>query len=222
MELERDTANAFINYLISHGYPKESITLEWGNKYRRVDIAILDLATNIPVAIYEIKGNKNRTSFEMGINQLKRFADDLEYPVKMGLVFRKETTPYFEYFDITDLNEMNKTDYVKEINTNQRITEPLNYNYLATTKLKEIDRQKKIKEKTIDIFKVLCHILIPIIIAIFFLLDSLEIYPITTERIIVLGILIGILLAPYYTKIQFGNFITLIKNEEKKKENDER
>jgi len=52
MELHRATANAFVDYLISHGYPPESLAFEWGDKDHAVDISVLDLDTNTPVAIY--------------------------------------------------------------------------------------------------------------------------------------------------------------------------
>ena len=61
MELYRNTADLFINYLKRHGYPEECIALEYGNKQYAIDIAILARDMITPIAIYEIKG-KNRAN----------------------------------------------------------------------------------------------------------------------------------------------------------------
>ena len=118
MQLEKNTANKFIEYLLKHGYPRENIVLEWGNNTHRIDIAILDETKSHPVAIYEIKSKKDLNTIRMGAKQLERYQRFIGYPVKAGLVFSLDSEPYFEYIDVSD-----KVDYIKE---NDYLNELLN------------------------------------------------------------------------------------------------
>ena len=46
MELEKDTLRALIAYLTAHGYPPESLAIEYPIGKYRVDLAVIDLDLN--------------------------------------------------------------------------------------------------------------------------------------------------------------------------------
>ena len=91
MELHKNTANAFINYLKLHGYPVDRIVTEYKIGKYAVDIAVLDEDINLPVAIYEVKGQKTENSINFVIKQLNRYIRELGYSVQAGAIFSKET-----------------------------------------------------------------------------------------------------------------------------------
>ena len=204
MELQRNTANAFINYLIKHGYPKESIVTEWGYENHRIDIAILDQRLETPVAIYEIKGNKNSNSFRQGLNQLNRFMKFLKYPVEVGLVFPKPTSPYFEFVNLSGkLDELE----IKDLNVEDLDLDvaPISYDNLKNSiepKLRNRIKQKK--EKKLDVFNYLCWIL-AIITSIFLGLESFNLITITHERMIIYGVIFFLIILPFYGEFKFGD-----------------
>ncbi|MCK5708754.1 MAG: hypothetical protein KAI43_13990 [Candidatus Aureabacteria bacterium] len=72
MELEKNTFEALVNYLKSHGYPESSLAIEYkaGKRYR-IDLAIIDPETNIPIQIFEIKSKDNRSIREFGKRQFR-------------------------------------------------------------------------------------------------------------------------------------------------------
>ncbi len=220
MELEKNTANAFINYLIQHGYPKESIAIEWGDKNYSVDIAILDLDTNIPISIYEIKGKKNKSSYEFGIKQLKRYTSNLGYAVKTGLIFGKDGSPYFEYYDVTNAVYSDAPIDWEELRQQERIVEPYKYeSLLAGSKSKIIDKKKKDQKKYVDKFKRECWFVITPIMLILLVLEYLGKYTFTTERLIVLGVLLVVIILPYFKAIKIGD-VSLDRDTKEEKKND--
>ena len=56
MEREESTLHRLIDYLLAHGYPEESLAIEFpiGRRFR-ADIAVVDPRTRLPVAIFELK-----------------------------------------------------------------------------------------------------------------------------------------------------------------------
>lgn len=211
MELHKNTTNAFINYLVRHGYPKDSIVTEWGDKNHAVDIAILDNSRTYPVAIYEIKEVKSVLSFRNGMSQLKRFQDYLGVPVKAGLVFAKEGLPYFEFMDV---NEYILTPIptlaskIMEDFHNFLATEPISYNNLASSvEPKYLKKEKDDRKETLDKFKIICWFFVCPIIFGLLMLEGFALYRFTTERLIAMGVFIIIVLLPFFSEIKFRDFI---------------
>ena len=59
----------------------------------------------------------------------------------------------------------------------------------------------KKRKKSIDFFKVICWIIIPMSIAILLVLDALQIYIFNAERLLVLGAGLIIILLPFFSEI---------------------
>ena len=102
MELHKNTEDTFINYLKRHGYPDESISLEWGTPQCAIDIAVLanDLVT--PIAVYEIKGRKTPDAIQKGIAQLKRAVLFFDITASCSLVFGTDSGIGFEVVEVTE------------------------------------------------------------------------------------------------------------------------
>jgi len=207
MELYENTANSFINYLRKHGYPDESISLEWGSKRCAVDIAILaeDLVT--PIAIYEIKGNKNPNSIRLGINQLKRIVQNYDLSVPCNLVFQSEKDVGFEVIDVSDAVLNNNEIELQRIMEYQKPTKPMTYeNAQVGAKSKSIMMALGRKQKKIDRLKLICWIIFPIIAVAWALLDAFDIYNITNPRLFVFAILVIAALLPFSSEISLKDF----------------
>jgi len=75
------------NYLISHGYPEKSIVTEYKVGMFRVDLAVIDLTTNLPAQIFEIKARDEADVIKKGRDFLKRIDQELkDYDVLYYLV----------------------------------------------------------------------------------------------------------------------------------------
>ena len=209
MELHKNTVNTFIQYLIQHGYPEDSIVTEWGDKNYRIDVAILDESKSFPVAIYEIKGEKDMNSIIRGLSQLKRYINYLDYSVEAGLVFSKKEAPYFEVYKANDYldtsDEIEILDEFKDKNDKAN-TEPKLYKNITRSAESQFEqRQKRVKKKYLDKFKITCCIIGVIILGVI-LLDALNKYNITTERLIIIGFLVIIGLLPFFSEIKYGDW----------------
>lgn len=207
MELYENTKNSFINYLKQHGYPDESISLEWGNKNCAVDIAILadDLVT--PIAIYEIKGMKNPHTIRSGINQLKRVVQLLDLSVPCYLVFQAKREIGFEVIDVSDVVFNDSEMDFEDIMESQKPTKPMTYkNAQVGAENKAIMKAARKRQKKIDRLKPLCWIVLPIIAFIVLLLDAFDKYLITYPRLCVYGVLVIIILLPFFSEISLKDF----------------
>lgn len=98
MELEKDTFEALVDYLKKHGYPASSIAIEYpvGNKHR-LDLAIIDPKSDLPIQIFEVKSKKDKRHIEFGKQQLKTYLSSLKQSdIPAYLVFPKDSHPFFE------------------------------------------------------------------------------------------------------------------------------
>lgn len=66
-------------YLISHGYPEKSIITEYKVGMFRVDLAVIDLTTNLPAQIFEIKARDELDVIKKGRDFLKCIDQELKY-----------------------------------------------------------------------------------------------------------------------------------------------
>jgi hypothetical protein len=110
MKLERDTAQALVQYLIAHGYPPESLLQEYAIGRYRADVVIVDSKSYEPIALFEIKQNRNSDTITMGKTQIKKFLSSLtNKSIPTYLVFSTVGTPPFEiervYLDVAEKSE---------------------------------------------------------------------------------------------------------------------
>lgn len=202
MELYRNITDSFINYLKRHGYPDKCISLEWGGRRCAIDIAILaeDLAT--PIAIYEIKEKKDPGTIKRGIDQLKRAVQILDISVPCNLVIGADNEVGFEVLDVSGVVLNNEEIDVLSMMKPQQPTKPISYkNMQVGIASKAISKAVRTKQKKIDSIKPICWIVFPIIGIALLLLDALDVYKITSLRLLVFGVLVIIVLIPFFSEI---------------------
>lgn len=135
MELYKNTANEFVNYLIRHGYPEDCIVFEWGTKKCAVDVVIVADDLKTPIAAFEIKGVKSNQTITNGISQMKRAAELLSLSVPMSLVFGTNQKPFFQIVDISDIVYREEEMTVEEIMSTEESSTPIAYKFINSSAL---------------------------------------------------------------------------------------
>lgn len=209
---ERELERLVIEELKRIGYPSETIVPEWKNKNNRIDIVVMDQDTQIPLMIIECKSVPNSHSMDAAANQLRRYMDALDYPVRAYAAFHG-TNGKVEFYDFT--KKINKYKVpISECGP----TDLPSYEEIRTgAESKYINAQKKQKRRYINGLKIFCWGFIPIFIVAFFILDAFSLYPLTTERLILLGILILSLLLPFFGEIKVGEVTLSNKKKDEEK-----
>jgi hypothetical protein len=213
MHIEMETAQNFINYLKSHGYPENTIAVEYliDKKYR-VDVAVLDLDKNIPIQLFEIKSQKNNDNIRIGIEQLIKFRSNLNNSnIPSYLVFPIEREPYFEVINIDAYM------YNRKAVENENLILQMNFKAQRVARIAEessIIKQKK--EKIVDTFKIACWAIAFFMICIG-ILSNRKIITLNATDLTFLGVVIVLILLPFASKlkilgVEFERLSEKIKN----------
>jgi len=199
MELERQTLDNLINYLKEHGYPDSSFAIEYKIGKQRIDLAIIDPDTQIPILVFEVKSRRSKSSIEFGKKQLESYLKFLpEKSVPAYLVFPKENSPYFEVQRIQFDSENNKLVEEPVINNSQ-----LDYLMQKQSRISErIEKNQQERSSTIDKFKWISWILAIIILAVG-LLNRFNIFKIDSTDLVIIGATISLIIMPYASKLKF-------------------
>jgi hypothetical protein len=198
MQLERDTATRLIEYLKTHGYPENSIAVEYqiGDRYR-VDVAILDLKKNIPIQLFEIKSMKTPEMIRMGTEQVQKYVSYLKNKnIPVYLVFPKDEAPFLEIIKIDPQN----------LKSLREVSEETSFipNYIAQRNSRiaeEADIVSKKKEKVIDTFKIICWIVAGITLVIG-VLSKLKVIDLDATDLTIIGAVIALILIPFASKLK--------------------
>ena len=202
MEKSENILLSLIDYLVSHGYPKESLMIEWGiGKGIFVDLAVVDPATNKTIAIFELKRRRDTHSIDMGIRQLKKFSQVLgDASVPTYIVFGDENSNRFEIYHLEKYNAAEKGEYLTRVTTVPDFQFFYNRNirkYLAKTENE--------REETYDIFRYVCWC-ISFGVFVLLLFDFINILSLSTERIILIAVIIGLIIIPFAAKLKILGF----------------
>lgn len=203
MELYKNTADNFIEYLVHHGYPQNSIVLEYATKNKlAVDVVVLADDLKTPIAAYEIKGKKNIHSFRRGIEHMKKVAETLPLTVSMSLVFEIEQAPYFQVLDVSGIVYGNEDYNTADLLNTDKLYKPIAYKTINTSSetKKLLKKADKLQEK-MDSLALICWLLILPISIILMVLDAFDVYSLNTERLILLGAIVIIFILPFYSEI---------------------
>lgn len=210
-ELHKDVLNKLVNYLVEHGYPKESIVFEYGIGKYRVDVAIIDQITKLPIQLFEIKSRKEPGIRYMGIFQIKEYRLALRNGnIPAYLVYPKNEDPGFEieYIEeeVRTLEKIKNKDYEDIQAKMQSIIESLNY-----------EKQKKARssEKKINLISeqdrtqrglyFLCWFLSFVTIVIGFI-NYKKYISLSLIDIGFLGVAAGFLIMPFASKLKILGF----------------
>lgn len=195
MEREIDLLQRVANFLIEHGYPEDSIILEWKITERyRVDMAIIDNKSKKPVALFEFKRQRKSQSENMAIEQLKQYAEALgDSTIPLYVVFGSDQSPGFELFFITeeDGNEILKP-----------IPQFPPFTYFKNSFIsKLLSKKEKEKTDTYNWFQIICWIL-AFLVALLLFFDFMGCLEITTERLGIMAVIIALVVFPFARKLK--------------------
>ena len=210
---------SFVDYLRRQGYPDNQIVLDWGDGTFHVDIAIMADDLKTPLSIYEVRDG-------ISINETREIAEKVSnYSRKQGI-----TIPVYIVFPDTKLQGqfeiLNLADRMYQLNQPfdadtfiKNTTKTVqSYDFLKNgAEIKLATQKQKKKEKRIDKIKPICWGLIPVIGIALLILDAFGIYQFSTERLIVLGIILVVVLLPFFSEISLGDVSVKRKKEDKEK-----
>ncbi len=191
---EKNLIESLKDYLIEHGYPERSIILEYPLGKYRADLVVVDLETNVPMQLFELKTTKNQRTIDVGKHQLEKFLSEarkINADIISYLVFPSSKQPYFEAinFDALEKNTNINFDYNNQINRSRS----LNLEIIKTR-----------KAEVVDVLKVKITRLL-IFIAIFFVLDIFHVIEITMIRFYMLIMMSVLYILPNYEEIKIFN-----------------
>lgn len=210
--MEKQLELLVVERLKQLGYPDEAIATQWKTKNYRIDIIVFDNVTNIPLMIIECKRLNNTHSLEAVGNQLRIYSDSLDYAVRTYAAVRAEEDS-FEFYDFTERLK----DPSIPISQCGPTSIPAYETIKTGAKSKFIDSQKKKKRKYITGLRVVCWGVIPSLTVGLGALDAIGIYSLTTERLILLGILLLSLLLPFFGEVKVGELTLSHKKEGEEK-----
>jgi len=216
MQLEKNTFEALINYLKIHGYPETSLAIEYQvDAKHRVDLAIIDPESNLPIQIFEIKSKDTKQIKEFGKQQLKTYLNTLNInDIPAYLVFPASHEPYFRIERISFDEEKNIELKDAENYTNYDF---LNFSMQKQSRLsKKIEETKQSKKETIDKFSLVSWLLSGFVFLILLVVKftSLSLSPVEFS---LLGVSIALVIIPFASKLKFLGFeFERFQNEQKK------
>lgn len=195
MERELNVLNSLIDFLISHGYPKESLVVEWkvGNNLY-VDLAVIDPISNNVVAIFEIKRRKTVETLNLAKQQLIKYKTAMgEQKVPAYIVFYNgNNNPPFDMYYI----KPQESDEVEEI------VEVPSYSIFKNAVLQKTILETKEKRKsTLTSFQIVCWIM-ALFIFILLIMDLSDVIKLSAERLTMLGATVGLIIIPFASKLK--------------------
>lgn len=217
MELEKDILTALLSYLQEHGYPPEVFAIEFpiGKKGKyRADLAILNLDSKEPIALFEIKQQRTSETEALGRRQLQSFLSTLEVKtIPIYLVFGKQGTPPFEIIRVSPEDQKTKSQ-VETAPVEIPGFEILTYN----ERNQAFHVKKNTRKKQVDRFFTVSMILASFVLALL-IADLSGRLSISAIQVILMFLFIGLVLIPWASRIKFAGieFERLKKEERPKK-----
>ena len=195
MERNEKSLQNVINFLLAHGYPQESIAIEYPVGRYRADLAILDIDTRELIAIFEFKSKRTSQTEKFGKEQLRTFLKASSNPsIPTYLVFDKEQFPFYEIEKIL----VNDPEAMMTIVTEK----PLDYNILKKSgKNIVIALKKEEKKKAFDGFRIVCWIS-AFLVVIILLLDIFGDIELTEKQLVLFAVFIFLLIIPFASKLK--------------------
>lgn len=172
--------------------------MEWrlGDRHR-VDLAVIEPTTNKPIALFELKRENNQRTFQMAKHQLEAYSQALgDEKVPTYIVFPKDGEPPFELYSLKS-EETANDEY-----STTKIDKIPDYSLLKSTKIrKESIEKEKQRKRTFNWFQLVCFI-IALALAGLLYLDHIEKWKLNTERLVLIGIVIGLVVVPFASKLK--------------------
>lgn len=195
MEKRGGTLRALIDYLMSHGYPPESLAIEYPSGCRRADLAVVDPETSELVAVFELKRERNPQSEKFGRQQLRSYLREVGNPaVPTYLVFDKVGSPPFEIVRIRLGSE--------EEAVPPAAVAPPDFGVLQHSRRSSVVAEKKReKRRALDAFLITCWIcaLACLVVLVFDVSTSFEM---SEKQLVLFGSVVALILIPFARKLK--------------------
>lgn len=214
---ESSCVSEFIDYLLDAGYPEDKIIQNWGKYNRGLDLVVLGKDAVTPIVAFEIKrawptesssANKIITVLRSKIRHYK-----LEIPIFLAITINGSDD--FALFDLSE--KMNENEDISSNATASMTNLPSYRNLLNATQSIVTNQVEVRKKRFIDGYKIVCWVVIPIVGIALTLLDRFQIMYITTERLIVWGATLLMVMLPFFSEISIKDFS--LKREKKENPN---
>lgn len=196
MAKDKDILHALIDYLVARGYPVQWIAIEYPAGKRNADLAVVDPATNEPVAVFELKRDRKPESEMSGRKQLAAFSTAMGNPSILAyLVFEKKGRPGFEIKRVgpNDGDPGKKPEDVPEFRVLQH-----------SSRLTAVAGKKQEKEHALDVFLCIswaCALLVLVV-----LVADLLGHGMSEKQLVLAGAVIALVLIPYANKLKILGF----------------
>jgi len=198
MERDEDLLISLINFLLAHGYPKDSLAMEWpiGGKYR-VDLAVIDPDTNKAVALFELKRKETEESLSMAYKQLLSYSKALGVEtVPLYAVFGKKGDPPFNIY------------YLQKEKTKERDLQPYqvkkvpDFSIFKSSKVRQAISQTAAKRATVfNWFQFVCWIM-ALIVAVLLALNFLKKLEISPEQLTLICVIVALIITPFASELK--------------------
>jgi hypothetical protein len=193
---EANLVKTFKERLLQLGYPQESIISEYKLGRYRADIVIIDIKTETPIQLFELKTNKNIQTINMAKFQLKNYLDEakkINADVIGYLILPSTDGTHFDVMQFDGENDFIKNEmnfnYTDQVNRSRSIKAEL----LNNRKIEAVDGLKEKINTLLEVFFVL------------FCFDIFNIIEITNIRFYLLITVSVLYVLPYYEEIKIFN-----------------
>lgn len=230
MMKEYDIVSELVNFLcVSRNFPPDLIIKEWApdGARQRFDVAVMSERINYPIALFEVKSKGTIRDFDICIRQLsniKRFFD-MEIPCYIvtpsaGDSDSKKGSSPIAIFNVTDFV------YNRKILSENELTPlmdsfPSYQNLSASFRAADNTSAAGSTLRMRLFFNLLCWCIIPLAGVLLLLADYSGDYELKTNRLLVLGVLVLIVLMPFFKAIKVASLLeaTLYDNDKSELEN---
>lgn len=205
MNTERHAAENLSKLLVEAGYPRdrfaEEVVLRNG---RRADFVIYSESAPLPLAIIELKLGNELANEEHLTNQLLAYSESVDPGVDIFLALFSSEKNEYRFFLFNRLDRS-----IQE-------TGLPNYGSLnVTTKAAFLSEDLTAKRHASIQLKVVTWGIVPAIVISYGVLDALQIYSLSFERLILVGILFVSLIMPSVREVKIGEYaLSLLEKQE--------
>ena len=196
--------NQLVERLKKDGIPSKFIVREWGDRLVLADVVIMSEVYQTPIAVFEVKINNDRNSVESGIKNLRRIATKIKITAPCYLVCGN-TKEDIDIFNVSqfiysqkpfDYSTFDKSCLVGKIPDFASLQNDIPGRNSAIVDEKRQEHGKVLLR--------LCFWFIPAYCFIVLILDALNIFSITFERLIVHGAIIIITMLPFVSELSMA------------------
>lgn len=207
IQTEKELQISILKRLEELGYPSDVIIPDYKQGNIRMDIIVLDDESNLPIMLIECMRTNDRGALARKVEKLRGFTRYFECPLKTYIACC-EKDEGFQVYDVTK--------QIKDVAVSPDecvATEFPNYKTLKKEyKSKTVVGQRKRKKRYINGLRIVSWGIIPFLISGFIVLDAINLYKISVERLILFGLLLVSLLVPFFGQIKLGDITLSHKN----------